>query len=374
MAVLLLGLAHPHIAAEIILGTLLHRHAVPSLIAERIVAHHHAVAVPFSDGVVGGGADVAVGVPGGGGVPLPAVGGAVFEVSVLHHLGIESAIGCIADILEEDTDQFVADLLLLLAVDGHGHLCLLPVEERAEPLVVVEALLPGLLFLGPVGEMPRHPLHRLAVHLDEIAHRHLPVHEGRVAFGPLGEILARRHNPVGGEMTEVLVGYGRHHLALGSLVADEPSAVSLLEGHGRKTPPAAHARIVLGAPHHHIFRIGHTEAGSRLVHLKHSHIAALHLRDVGRIHVLLAAPGRVVRLEERTHLGPLAVFFLYRHLHAGLLVVAEQEELWLFLHHLLDSSSFLFCFLLFACPQGNGRYHGQRHRRHPKSIVPSFFH
>ena len=43
----------------------------------------------------------------------------ILEVAVLNHLSIESAIGSIADILEEDAHELVADGFLLVS-DGEG--------------------------------------------------------------------------------------------------------------------------------------------------------------------------------------------------------------------------------------------------------------
>ena len=41
----------------------------------------------------------------------------VFKIAVLHQFGIQTSIGCIAYVLEENTYQFVAYLLLLAMVN-----------------------------------------------------------------------------------------------------------------------------------------------------------------------------------------------------------------------------------------------------------------
>ena len=54
--------------------------------------------------------------------PFFAVTAVVFEVTVLYELGIESAIGCIADVLEKDAHELVADVFLLVLVNGERRL------------------------------------------------------------------------------------------------------------------------------------------------------------------------------------------------------------------------------------------------------------
>ena len=54
---------------------------------------------------VGGDPDGMAGGPGGSRRPPLPVGGRIFEVAVLHQLGIESAVGGIADVLEEGADE-----------------------------------------------------------------------------------------------------------------------------------------------------------------------------------------------------------------------------------------------------------------------------
>ena len=59
--------------------------------------------------------------PSGSGTPAVAFCGIILERTVLYQFGIESAVGRAADVLEEDTDQFVTDHLAPLG-SSHGFL------------------------------------------------------------------------------------------------------------------------------------------------------------------------------------------------------------------------------------------------------------
>ena len=57
-------------------------------------------------------------VPGCSSIPSAMVLSRIFEVAVLNQLGIEATVGCIADILKEDTYELVADDFLTVHVDS----------------------------------------------------------------------------------------------------------------------------------------------------------------------------------------------------------------------------------------------------------------
>ena len=78
------------------------------------------VGVDGALGAYGDGAALALELPCGEAMPSAAVGGRVLEVAVLDEFAIESAIGSVADILKEDTDELVADGLAFLAMDGEA--------------------------------------------------------------------------------------------------------------------------------------------------------------------------------------------------------------------------------------------------------------
>ena len=59
-------------------------------------------------------------VPGSRSVPPTVIPWRILEVAVLDELGIEAAVGGIANVLEEDAYQLVADGLLVGGVDGEG--------------------------------------------------------------------------------------------------------------------------------------------------------------------------------------------------------------------------------------------------------------
>ena len=56
--------------------------------------------------------------PGSGCSPSAMVFLCIFEVAVLHQFGIKTTISRIADILEEDSDEFIANLFLFRWTDG----------------------------------------------------------------------------------------------------------------------------------------------------------------------------------------------------------------------------------------------------------------
>ena len=96
------------------------------------------------------------GVPGRRGAPPPVIPRCVFEVTVLDQFRVEPSIRSIADILEEDADEFPADGLLLGGDAQRGRHRL---SRHVRVLRVVVHALAALLGVSPQRLEVR--LHRL---------------------------------------------------------------------------------------------------------------------------------------------------------------------------------------------------------------------
>ena len=131
-----------HKGREVILGACLHVHAVEAIVLEAyacpaievIVVSYaldenaHVVEVVDVQRIGLQGCDVARRMsgtdesPGCARAPAGTFASVVFEGSVLHQFGIETAIGCITDVFEEDSNQMITNCLTA-GRSGHGALC-----------------------------------------------------------------------------------------------------------------------------------------------------------------------------------------------------------------------------------------------------------
>ena len=228
----LLLTAAQHIHREVVLLALLHGDAVPALVPEGVFRPQQGVVrIVLAERVLGGNLYGTLRVPGRCGFPLAAVLAVVFEVAVLDELGVEAAIGSIADVLEEDADKVGADGLLLRGVDGEcgleGRLGGKTAKRTVGEGVVVHALgrqapVGGLLFEVLLNRGPVLQGNLEAVTLVEPA-----ADGGRVAYPGIVTNLA---GTVRGKVAEVRRGRCPP-LTLGRLIVDVERAVGIGEHH-----------------------------------------------------------------------------------------------------------------------------------------------
>ena len=288
------------IHGEVVFLARFNDHSVPALVPERVVPKQGVVGVVGMQRMVGADLDGSGGVPGGGGVPAAVVLRGVLEVAVLHHLSIETTVGSIADVLEEDADELIADGFFTAHVDfepcGEG------LPEPGEVLrIVVHALVGCPPVSARLCEMLLNLRHFITVQYKQVALLQTAVDGGSVA---LPGLVAHRGGLIGLEAAEV----GRGHdvtPALLRLVVDVEHALSVLTDHGFEALPDRLARIVLRTPVHEVAAVGGSKDGRVVVDLEHEPpCAVLGAAHRGMVHALLGAPGAVVARTEAPHLVP----------------------------------------------------------------------
>ena len=290
------------VEAQMVDGTGLHHHAVPTLVGDGAVGEQGVVGVVLAQRLLGAGGDGAFRTPGRGGGPLLAVLAAVFEVAVLHHLGVEAAVGGIADVLEEHADEPVAYRLLLLLVHHQLHLC------HAQVLVALGIVGHALLVeLGVAAQqlVIGEQVNQFALgDVEYLAGKPLAAHGGRVvAPGHLAD----GAGGVGCEGAEVFRG-GEIAFLVAALEEDVVAAVFALKHDGAQAGLRGHAGIVLWAPGDEVLAVGGGETGRHAVHLPHGAPGAVGgVHHIGGVHAFLAAPPAVVGGAQLSYLLPQAV-------------------------------------------------------------------
>ena len=203
-------------------------------------------------------------VPCRGGVPLATVFGAVLKVTVLHQFAIQSAIGRIADVLEEDADEFVADGFLLRA---HGQCSL---DKRREPREVLRIVVHTLTALPPICsqlvEVASQGQHLLGRHLKLITLVKLSTHGSRVAQPGIFVYLAFL---VLAKSAEIVRGRQIAFLSACGLVIDVKLPVRALKDNRILTGTCRHLRIVLRTPCDKVAAVGGTKGRRAVVQLEH---------------------------------------------------------------------------------------------------------
>ena len=258
---------------------------------------------------------------------------AVFKVAVLHEFGIETAVSSIADVLEENADELVADgfLLVLVHVEGccyHRLVAYALCRELRKQFFAVfaQCLLVEISIKTQFG-VPVHESVRLLVgDGDELSLLLLPVDECAVlAYFEHDFSLA-----VGAEMAEVACRCRHAHAFVGRGEVDVEALLRLPDDRTEASAPR-HARIVLRPPCDKVFTIDGGEARSDVVHLEHGAPRAVFSpQDIGIVHAFLFAPRPVVGVEQLAHLVPGTVVVVdSRHMESltGIGTVEKQLAL-----------------------------------------------
>ena len=303
---------HKH--GEVIVPALLQGYAVPPLVPQRVSTDNGMMWILGREGIGVGDDDVARRVPGGGGAPLAAVAAGVFEVAVLYELGIETAVGRVADVFEEDAYELVADGLLAGEVDGErGSNRLLQPGQRL--CIVVHALGREARLGSLTVEMVANFAHFIGRKHKLVTLHALSADGGHVA-APQRQVVDG-HGEVGGEGTEVAGGMGHADALLG--VEVDVEAVLSRAHHRVLTLADAHARIVLRPPRHQVGTIGGSKHRRMVVHLEdQTPRAVVSTTERGVVHALLRAPRPVVAGAELPQMAP-ARRFLHGNVQAVVL-------------------------------------------------------
>ena len=235
------------------------------------------------------------------GVPSAVVGRRVFEVAVLHHLGIQSTVGGIADVLEENPDELVAYLLFAEDVDVELCLSLASGYERCISLGIVgEVLRPFGIVVGLLGKVCLDTAKSLSVIIDSqyVAYKFLIPHFSSCPLFVGNGIFVGSCRHIGGEMPEVGVCGRLAILVVLCAIHHVVFPCSLCHNHRCQHSLMTHAGIVLRSPCDEIATVGHSEARSHIVHLEDGSISALVERD-GKfgVHFFVGSPSGIVRLE-----------------------------------------------------------------------------
>ena len=227
----------------------------------------------------------------------------ILKVTVLHELGIESAIRRITDILEEHAHELVGDLLHFRLVNRQRGMN--PMTQSGEarsvvfhPLRITLALVGQRLeIVGDIVEM--HLGHLKLVTGISLSRHRRRVHDPGIVTDRAGRLVFR-------EMPEVLVGFDIAPSAVLCLKIDIEGAIVHLEHHGRQSAMLAHPRIILRAPCHEVLTVSRCKARSRAVHREQQPPRAVGgVDDIRRVHLLLRAPRTIVGSAELADILPL---------------------------------------------------------------------
>ena len=230
------------------------------------------------------------------------VGRSIFEVTVLHHLGIQSAVGSITDVLEEDTDKFFADFLLSeyidielclhLSVGNELGISLGVVGKRFAPLGIVGSLLVEVGLYGSESLT-------IVVDSEDITHIFLTTHNSLFPLSVGSSIFVGSGWHISREMTEIGVGSRLAILAVLGAINHIILSPTLCHNHRGNYSLMTHSRIILRSPCDEVATICHGKARRHIIHLEHSGISALVERNgIFGIHLLVGSPSGIVRLED----------------------------------------------------------------------------
>ena len=233
----------------------------------------------------------------------------IFEVAVLDKLGIETSVGGVADVLEEDADKLVTDDFLLGGVDGEGGLDGL--RQVFQVLrVVVHALVAQLPVAGTLLEVLADGGKLGGGEGEELAFTLLAV-DGNGAFG--GKTVGRSGGGsawggyVDGEMTEIVAGAYKARALL--RLIEHLEALGYGTDNGLKALTGGYAGIVLRTPVHQVAAVGGSEEGRTVVDLKHQSPRAVgSTAERGVEHTFLYAPSAVVAGAETAEVLPFGGF------------------------------------------------------------------
>ena len=132
--VLLLS-ASEDIHGEIVFFAHFNGDSVPSFVPQGVRPQQCIVRIVGMQGMLGSNLYGPRRMPGCGGIPAAMVLLRIFEVAILDELGIEAAVGSIADILKEDADELVADGLGAVGTDAEG--CVDDLRQMGQAFLVV---------------------------------------------------------------------------------------------------------------------------------------------------------------------------------------------------------------------------------------------
>ena len=255
-------IAHEH--REVVLGTCCDSDAVPSFVIDGVVAQYGIMGIVLAQWIDGDDNHRFRTTPGGGGTPATMVLRDIFEVAILDEFGVESSISGITDILEEDTNELVADGFLLTrhfqrGRDRSGDV------DRIVFLVVVHTLLTDLSVFCLTLEMAGDGLQFGWGDVEKTTILLFAVDGNGVACpGALT-------NLAGFIFTELPeVGRGRYPALIATLglIVDVESAVIVGEDNWTQALAGGHDGIILRTPADQILAIGNGEQRTFVIHLE----------------------------------------------------------------------------------------------------------
>ena len=223
------------------------------------------------------------------------IGLGIFKITILHQLGIQTAVGSIIDVLKKDTDQFITDLLRpariyldcgfkrFQALETHF---IVPRQFSVEcgPICcafysLYHALHSGIRYLEYLS------VHRLPVHKCLLRHRRI---NGSIDFARLAEMIKIFGN---GFVHPAILGL-EHYLI--------SSRCRVVRQHRSDTTVhPLHIRIVLRLPFYQIGTVSHGKLVGIIVHLEHATPRPVrHLYQIRMVHFLFRSPCSEVALNE----------------------------------------------------------------------------
>ena len=301
------AIRQPRIERAIILRTTV-EDAVPALVVQRVGSDDHIVRIVGTERLVCGDGKRHTTLPSRCSTPSAVVSRRVFKITVLHQFRIQSAIGCIADVFKENTDEFVRDGLTLRGIYAErspydGRQCL---EAFC---IVAHRLLALLRIVGQPLEVRLQLVEIRLRDLKPIALHAFPVYGSRVRLPcPVGVSSGSLL-----EMSEISRCFNAQHPLFG-LQEEVKRAVCPLADERLCHTFHREFRIVLWSPRHQVVAVGCRKAWCIVVDGPYRPPGAvLGTQDEGIVHPLLRAPARIVRRTQLSEVLP--TIFLVEESH-----------------------------------------------------------
>ena len=225
----------------------------------------------------------------------------IFEVAVLHQFGVQSAVGCIADVLEENAYKLVADSLCPAHVYGQSSL-----DGRCRHISVLGIVMHTFARLASVlGQQLEVLLYFCPFrrgNLEAVAFMQPSADGSRV---PRPGFVVYLAGLIGREMAEVRRGRSPA-LTLGRLKVDVKRSVGIGKQYWVQAFRGTHDRIVLRPPVNEVVAVGGSKLRRVVVHLKYQAPRAIvGTGNAGVKHLLLCSPRAIVGRAQTASLAPL---------------------------------------------------------------------
>ncbi len=231
-----------HTETEIILCPTFYTHTVPSRIIQRIGCKNGIMGIVLAQRAVCHNPYITSRrAPRRSGSPLTTIGRSVFEVTILHHFSIQSAVGSIAYILKENTNELVADGFLTFTVYSHSGLHTLSAQSLEQPSVVSKFFTIACALRGKFGKIVYQRISPVLPNIPHISSKSVVSNLYRVRHDICIGIFSRSSSHIRCEMAERCVGRCLAHTAVLGLEKHGIAPTAVMTYHRSETRSADQA-------------------------------------------------------------------------------------------------------------------------------------